>query len=81
MPLAVERLTVSALPALVTLTAAQAMMQGMSLDDVDTVQLVARISESGLANASPDDYEVVSQSIDMTQEQSVIKLIIANRRG
>lgn len=81
MPLAVERLTVSALPALVTLTAGQAMMQGMSLDDVDTVQLVARISESGLANASPDDYEVVSQSIDMTEEQSVIKLIIANRRG
>ena len=81
MPLAVERLTVSALPALVTLTASQAMMQGMSLDDVDTVQLVARISESGLANASPDDYEVVSQSIDMTEEQSVIKLIIANRRG
>jgi len=53
----------------------------MSLDDVDTVQLVARISESGIANASPDDYEVVSQSIDMTQEQSVIKLIITNRRG
>lgn len=81
MPLAVERLTVSALPVLVTLTAGQAMMQGMSLDDVDTVQLVARISKSGLANASPDDYEVVSQSIDMTKEQSVIKLIIANRRG
>jgi cytochrome c-type biogenesis protein CcmH len=81
MPLAVERLTVSVLPALVTLTAGQAMMQGMSLDDVDTVQLVARISESGIANASPDDYEVVSQSIDMTQEQSVIKLIITNRRG
>lgn len=81
MPLAVERLTVSALPALVTLTAAQAMMQGMSLDDVDKVQLVARISESGIANASPDDYEVVSMLIDMTQEQSVIKLVITHRRG
>lgn len=81
MPLAVERLTVSALPALVTLTAAQAMMQGMSLDDVDKVQLVARISESGIANASPDDYEVVSKLIDMTQEQSVIKLVITHRRG
>jgi len=81
MPLAVQRLTVANLPTLVTLTPAQAMMQGMSLNDFDRVQLVARISETGIANASPDDYEVFSSEIDMTQEREVIKLVISERRG
>ena len=61
MPLAVHRLAVAELPALITLTSSQAMIQGMSLSDVDKVQLVARISSSGIANASPDDYEVLSE--------------------
>ena len=81
MPLAVQRLTVANLPTLVTLTPAQAMMQGMSLNDFDRVQLVARVSESGIANASPDDYEVFSGEIDMKLEQPVIKLVISDRRG
>jgi cytochrome c-type biogenesis protein CcmH len=81
MPLAVQRLTVANLPSLVTLTTAQAMMQGMSLDDFDQVQLVARISASGIANASPDDYEVLSAGIDMTKDNPVVKMTIANRRG
>ena len=81
MPLAVQRLTVANLPTLVTLTPDQAMMQGMSLNDFDRVQLVARVSESGIANASPDDYEVLSGEIDMKLEQPVIKLVISDRRG
>ena len=55
-------------------------MQGMSLNDFDRVQLVARVSESGIANASPDDYEVISGEIDMKLVQPVIKLVISNRR-
>ena len=81
MPLAVQRLAVAGLPALITLTSSQAMIQGMSLNDVDKVQLVARISSSGIANASPDDYEVLSEEIDITKKTGVIKLVIAERRG
>ena len=81
MPLAVHRLAVAGLPALITLTSSQAMIQGMSLSDVDKVQLVARISSSGIANASPDDYEVLSGEVDITKKTGVIKLVIKERRG
>ncbi len=79
-PLALERLTIGQLPALVTLTSEQVMMEGMSLNDFDLVQLVARISERGIANASPEDFEVVSEGIDLREEHSVIRLTILNRR-
>lgn len=81
MPLAVERMTVADLPRLVKLTSAQAMMAGMSLDDFDQVQLVARISERGIANASPEDFEVVSDRIDLPRDQAVVTLRISKRRG
>ena len=81
MPLAVQRLAVAELPALITLTSSQAMIQGMSLSDVDKVQLVARISSSGIANASPDDYEVLSEAVDITKKTGVIKLVIEEKRG
>ena len=81
MPLAVQRLAVAGLPALITLTSSQAMIQGMSLSDVDKVQLVARISSSGIANASPDDYEVLSGEVDITKKTGVIKLVIEEQRG
>ena len=79
-PLALERLTIGQLPALVTLTSDQVMMEGMSLNDFDLVQLVARISEKGIANASPEDFEVVSEGIDLREEHSVFRLSILNRR-
>ncbi|MEE2736066.1 MAG: c-type cytochrome biogenesis protein CcmI [Pseudomonadota bacterium] len=79
-PLALERLTIAQLPALVTLTSDQVMMEGMSLNDFDLVQLVARISEKGIANASPEDFEVVSEGIDLREEHSVFRLTILNRR-
>ena len=57
------------------------MIEGMSLNDFDLVQLVARISENGVANASPEDFEVVSGGIDLREEHSVFHLTILNRRG
>ncbi len=53
-----------------------AMMQGMGLANFDKVQIVARISSSGIANVSPDDYQALSETIDLTSELSVIKLKI-----
>ena len=53
-----------------------AMMQGMGLANFDTVQVVARISASGIANAGPDDYQALSGPIDLTEKTDVIKLVI-----
>ena len=76
MPLAVERLVRGALPKLIVLDESMAMMQGMGLANFDKVQVVARISSSGIANVSPDDYQALSGTIDLTVENPVIKLKI-----
>ena len=81
MPLAVRKLSSEQLPALVQLTEEMAMFPGMSLKDFSEVVLVARISESGVANPSPEDFEVTSQVIQLDQVQGVIKLQISQRRG
>ena len=80
MPLAVQRLARNALPKLVKLDDTMGMMKGMSLADFDKVEVVARISSSGIANASPDDYEAKSGVIDLTKPHPVIKLKIEHRR-
>lgn len=79
MPLAVQKLNVAGLPTLVKLDESMAMMKGMGLADFDQVQVVARISSSGLANASPDDYEARSANIDLTESVPVIKLKIEKK--
>jgi cytochrome c-type biogenesis protein CcmH len=76
MPLAVKQMTVAALPQLITLDESMAMMAGMGLANFDEVQVVARISSSGIANVSPDDYQALSGPIDLTRENSVINLSI-----
>lgn len=80
MPLAVQRLARNALPKLVKLDDTMGMMKGMSLADFDKVEVIARISSSGIANASPDDYEARSSVIDLTKPHQVIKLKIEHRR-
>ena len=79
MPLAVERMRVADLPRLVTLDETMGMMQGMSLANFDAVILVARISSSGIANTSPDDFQAASGVVDITSENPVIKLLIESR--
>ena len=76
MPLAVQRMTRGELPQLVTLDESMAMMQGMGLANFDTVQVVARISASGIATAGPNDYQALSGSIDLTQKSEVVQLSI-----
>lgn len=79
MPLAVKELALADLPQLVTLDETMAMMPGMGLANFDKVQLVARISSSGIANASPDDYEALSSSIDLTGANGVVVLTLSSR--
>ena len=79
MPLAVQRVKVSALPTLIKLDESMAMMPGIGLANFDQVQVVARISSSGIADAKPDDYEVRSGIINITDADSVIKITIKKR--
>ncbi|MFT7091429.1 MAG: cytochrome c-type biogenesis protein CcmH [Sulfitobacter sp.] len=79
MPLAVQRMTRADLPTLITLDESMAMMPGMGLANFDNVQVVARISASGIANAGPDDYQALSGPIDVTAETDVIKLNISKQ--
>ncbi len=76
MPLAVQKLQVKGLPTLVKLDETMAMVKGIGLADFNQVQVVARISSSGIANASPEDYEVKSATIDLTKAVQVVKLEI-----
>jgi cytochrome c-type biogenesis protein CcmH len=79
MPLAVQKMVRGELPKLVALDESMAMMPGMGLANFDQVQVVARISSTGIANVSPDDYQALSATIDLTEENPVIKLKIANK--
>ena len=56
-PLAVRRLTVGDLPAQIELTDADAMMPGRSLSDLDSVELLARVSLGGSPSARTGDLE------------------------
>lgn len=80
MPLAVQRLSRDDLPKLVKLDDSMGMVKGMSLADFNNVEVVARISSSGIANAGPDDYEARSAAINLAQPHSVITLKIEHRR-
>lgn len=79
MPLAVARLSRRDLPTLVQLDESMAMMPGMGLANFDQVQVVARISMSGIANAGPDDFEARSAAIDLSTPNPVIKLRVDSR--
>ncbi len=57
MPLAVARHPVETLPLSVTLDDSLAMMSGRSLENFETVEVVARVSKGGSVKAEPGDLE------------------------
>ena len=75
MPLAVERLRVSELPTMVTLSDAQAMAQGMRLSSFNPVSVVARVSKSGQPLPQTGDWQVVSEPV-ANNHDAVLKLVI-----
>jgi cytochrome c-type biogenesis protein CcmH len=79
MPLAVQQMTVADLPKQITLDESMAMMAGMGLANFDQVQVGARISSSGIANVSPDDYQALSAGIDLTAKTPLIELVLATK--
>ena len=80
MPLAVQRLRAADLPVSVELTEEMAMMPGMSLAGFDNVEVIARLSSSGIANASPDDVEARSRIINLGREKNTVSLELLKRR-
>lgn len=74
MPLAIQRLTPDALPALVKLDASMAMMPNMSLDTFDTVEVLARLSRSGSVTPGEGDVEALVGPLDLTGDVDVVKL-------
>lgn len=78
MPLAVKRLTVADLPAQVSLSDSDAMMQELKLSAFDQVQLVARISRAG--DAKNGEWIGQGQPLASTT-QTVQRLIIDSADG
>ena len=78
-PLAVQKLRVAELPRLVRLDESMAMVPGLGLAEYTQVQLVARISATGSAEASDDDYEARSPRIELNKNQAVVKLLIEHK--
>lgn len=65
MPLAIARIKVADLPTQVLLTEAMAMSPAMSLAQATQVELVARISQDGSANAKVGDWEGAFGPVDV----------------
>lgn len=76
MPLAVKKLTVSDLPANVSLSDSDAMMPTMKLSSFDQVIIGARISKSGNPVAQAGDLFVEMKSIDSKNPPSDLNLMI-----
>lgn len=75
MPLAVQRMKLSQLPANVTLDDSMAMVDGMNISNFGKVVVSARVSPSGSAIAQPGDY-IGKANVDNVHTDKVINISI-----
>lgn len=78
MPIAVVRRTVADLPTAVRLDASNSMLADRSLDSVEHVEIIARVSHSGDAMARSGDFEGATSTLP-TGGRSSITLAIDRR--
>lgn len=79
MPITVERIRVAELPTQVFLSGTNSMVEGVSLNDFENVDIVARISVSGMAEEQPGDFKAELSNVKVTDDQTPVSLIIADR--
>ena len=75
-PLAVKRLSVGELPALIRLDDSSAML-GQKLSDFSRVRVMARLSRTGDALPGPGDMQAVSRSVQLGNTE-VVRLLISD---
>lgn len=76
MPLAVQKLPVTAGKQQIALTSAMVMQAGWGLDNVDQVIVSARLSQSGTVTKTAGDPEVQSDELDLTKGSVNVSLIM-----
>ncbi len=77
-PLAVRRFAVGELPTTISLSDADAMMEGMTLTNHPNIELIARVSLSGTAEAQPGDLEGRAGPVNIL-ETAGAQVVIDNR--
>jgi cytochrome c-type biogenesis protein CcmH len=79
MPLAIARFKVSELPKRVLLTEAMAMTDAMTLATVDSVELVARVSQDGTATAKAGDWQGSIGPVDAAAAPADLQITISEQ--
>ena len=66
-PLAVQRIANPTFPLTIDLTTREAMMENMTIDQFDRVYVQARLSQTGIVDAQPDDIETKFVKINLAR--------------
>jgi cytochrome c-type biogenesis protein CcmH len=78
MPLAIQRLAASALPATIVLDDSMGMMPTLTLSSAEQVVIGARISKSGNATPQSGDFQVLSAPLAVKTQRDPVKLTISD---
>ncbi len=80
MPLAAKKLRAGDLPTTITLSNADAVMEGYNLSSVNKVKAVARLSQSGSATPQIGDWEADIQLVDLSSQKYSLAIEISRQR-
>lgn len=79
MPLAIKKLSISELPAQLTLDESMAMAPGMSIQSFPELEIVARISDSGSPTPQSGDWQATVGPVQLSEQDEVIDLVITDQ--
>lgn len=79
MPLAIARFKVSELPKRVLLTESMAMTEAMTLATVETIEVVARVSQDGTATAKAGDWQGSIGPVAVTEAPADLQITISEQ--
>src|SRR5690606_15992919 len=79
MPLAIARFAVSELPKRVLLTESMAMTESLTLATVESVELVARVSQDGSATAKAGDWQGSLGPVETAAPPADLRIVISEQ--